>query len=98
MTREQFEKAESIAEQYDIVQKQMEVTKSIKSELLQYLIDSKTVSREEYDKVSDDLKELCLAVLLDNTSGATILADSLTSLELSLTRQCVSLADEFNNL
>lgn len=96
MTREQFDKAESIVNQYDIVQKQLEVTKSLKYCLID--MSNKEVSRKAHDDMADDLKELCLALLLDNVTGAKILSDAVASIELSLTRQCVSLSDQFNNL
>ena len=97
MTREQFEKAEAITSQFDIAQKQLEVTTSIKNRV-NSTKDTNTNLRDMYESIADDFKELFLAILLDNNKGVDLLVDVTGLLESRLSNQCASLADEFNNL
>ena len=89
MTKDTFDRALQLCDKIEILQKQLEVVKMQKD----------TFDEDgDYKLVSEDFKELLLAILLDNPEGTEIVNHLFIYLDAYLTKQIAQYEDKFSRL
>lgn len=94
MTKEQYDKAGAILNEFESVKKQLEMLECCTERMKIIKIQSTTQLLE----LAEDAKDIILGLLKDNSKGKDILIIAVEAMKTDLNQQAARLADEFNKM